>query len=409
MNPCRLTRLFMLETIVPRLAYALSSRSLSGCFLNWLTFFDRHVILFGMSKLRKIWYKLKQYRFSKTPFILSVLLITICGFAAWVSYEVLYADAADDWFETAAIDSAKVSLPEDEGPHHVALESWVFNGHLKSESGDFYSFHHTVSVVNKLVSHMISHVSLNDHQTEKHFTAQRKTVGNSSIGTENRFELIQDDWLMVGGNGDDRLKVSTDEFSFDLSATGTRPPIFHGENGFISLDIAGDSYYYTRSRMAISGTIAIGETTEKVTGISWFDHQWGDIPPGLLSKDWFGLQLKDGTDVMIYQLRDKSNRTIYYVGSISQYGITETLLETDFTIVPGEKWTSSKSNITYPISWNIDIPKKNISITIQGINKNNEFDATLISYNIYWKGPVRVRGSHTGLGFMELNYMDQKN
>ena len=345
----------------------------------------------------------------RTRFILSILLIATCGIAAWVYYEVLYTEVADDWFETTAIDSATVSLPEDDGPHQVAMESWVFNGHLRSESGDFYSFYHTVFVANSLMSHMISHVFLNDHQTGKHFTAQRKTVGNSSVSTENRFEFIQDDWLMVGGNGNDRLKVSTDDFSFDLSTIGTRAPMFHGENGIFSLDIAGDSYYYTRTRMAISGTIIIGETIEKVTGISWFDHQWGDSPIGLLSKDWLGLQLNDGTDVMIYQLRDKSNRPIRYVGSISQNGITETLLETDFTFTPVEKWTSSKSNITYPIAWAIDIPKKNISITIQVINKNNEFDATLTSYNIYWKGPVRVQGSHAGLGFMELNYMDKKS
>ncbi len=362
-----------------------------------------------MRKIRKNRRKLRKHRFSRMYFILSILLITACGIAAWVYYEVLYSEAADDWFETAAIDSVTVSLPEDDGPHQVEMESWHFNGHLKSESGDFFSFYYTVFVVNNLVSQTISHVSLNDHQTGKYFTAQRKTVGKSFINTENRFEFFQDDWFMAGGNGDDRLKVSTDDFSFDLSVVGTRAPMFHGDNGIISLDIAGDSYYYTRARMAISGTIIIGETIEKVTGISWFDHQWGDFSIGILSKNWLGLQLNDGTDVMIYQLRDKYNRSIRYAGSISQNGIAETLLETDFTLVPGGKWTSGKSNITYPVSWAIDIPKKNINITIQGINKNNEFDASLTSYNIYWKGPVKVQGSHTGLGFMELNYMDKKS
>ena len=367
------------------------------------------VKLFDMREVRKKQRKLRKRRFTRIQYILSILLITACGIVAWVYYEVLYSEAADDWFETVSVDSVTVSLPEDDGPHQVAIESWHFNGHLKADSGNFYSFYHTVSVVNNLVSHTISHVSLNDHQTGEHFTAQRKTVGDLSISTENHFEFFQDDWFMGGGNGNDRLKVSTEDFSFDLSAVGTRAPMFHGKKGTISLDIAGDSYYYTRARMAISGTIIIGETIEKVTGISWFDHQWGDFSIGLLSKDWLGLQLNDGSDVMIYQLRDKSNRPIRYVGSISQNGITETLLETDFTFTPVKKWTSSKSNITYPVVWAIDIPKKNINITIQGINKNNEFDATLTSYNIYWKGPVKVQGSHTGLGFMELNYMDKKS
>ena len=362
-----------------------------------------------MRKVRKKQRKLRKRRFTRIHFILSILLIAACGIAAWVYYEVLYPKAADDWFETVAVDSVTVSLPEDDGPHPAAMESWHFNGHLKTDSGDFYSFYHTVFLVNNLVSHTISHASLNNHQTGKHFTAQRKTIGDSFINTENHFEFFQDDWFMAGGDGDDRLKVSTEDFSFDLSAVGTRAPMFHGDNGIISLDIVGDSYYYTRARMAISGTIIIGETIEKVTGVSWFDHQWGDFSVGVLSKVWFGLQLNDGSDLMIYQLRDKYNKSIRYAGSISQNGITETLLETDFTFVPGEKWTSSESNIAYPISWTIEIPKKNINITIKCINKNNEFDATLSSYNIYWKGPVKIQGSHTGLGFMELNYMDKKS
>jgi predicted secreted hydrolase len=362
-----------------------------------------------MRKVRKKHRKLRKRRFTRIHFILSILLIVACGIAALVYYEVSYPKAADDWFETVAVDSVAVSLPEDDGPHQVAMESWHFNGHLKSDSGDFYSFYHTVFVVNNLVSHTISHASLNAHQTGKYFIAQRKTVGNQSNATENRFEFIQENWLMAGGNGDDQLKVSTEDFSFDLSTVATRAPMFHGDNGIISSDIVGDSFYYSRARMAVSGTVIIGETVEKVTGIAWFDHQWGDFSVGVLSNDWLNLQLNDGSDVMIYQLRDKYNKSIRFVGSISQNGITETLLETDFTFTPGEKWTSSKSNITYPISWAIDIPKKNINITIQGIRKNNEFDATLTSYNLYWKGPVKVQGSHTGLGFMELNYMDKKN
>ncbi len=173
---------------------------------------------------------------------------------------------------------------------------------------------------------------------------------------------------------------------------------------------AGDSYYYSRSRMTASGVIKIGGTTEKVTGISWFDHQWGDFSVGVLKWEWFSLQLDDGMDVMIYQLRDKkTNEPILYTGSISQNGNTETLSAADFKVVPGQKWTSSKSNIAYPTEWVIDIPLRNINLTVKSINEDSEFDAMLTTYNIYWEGAVKVQGSHTGLGFIELYYMDKKH
>lgn len=331
-----------------------------------------------------------------------------CGIGAWFVYKVSNTKPADDWFEVSAVDSVSVFLPEDDAPHQSAMEWWYYNGHLRSESGKRYSFHHTVFLVNNVLSHMVTHASLNDHQTSEHYVAQRRTGGNSSVGTENRFEFVQGNWLMSGGNGDDRLRIIADDFSFALDLTSTQEPVLHGGDGIISLDVAGDSYYYSRTRMAVSGTVKTGNTIEKVKGISWFDHQWGDFSVGLLSWDWFSLQLNDGIDVMIYQLRDKANIPILYTGSFSQNGITESLLDADFTIVPGKEWSSDKSSIVYPIEWTIDIPRKNISISVQAINKNSEFNAMLTSYNIYWEGAVEVQGSHTGLGFMELYYMGNK-
>lgn len=362
-----------------------------------------------MRRIRKTHSKYGKYRFSRKQFILSALLIAVFAAGAWVFYEVLYPQSTDEWFESSAANSNLVSLPKDDAPHQAAMEWWYYNGHLNSESGKQYSFHYTVFLVNNVVQHMVSHASLNEHQTGKHYTAQRRTAGNPSVNKVNGFEFTQSDWLMMGGDGNDKLKIITDEFSLDLSLTNTLPPIFHGGNGVISMMDAGDSYYYSRSRMTASGVIKIGDTTDKVTGVSWFDHQWGDFSVGLLSWDWFSLQLNDGMDMMIYQLRDKTNKPILYTGSISQNGNTETLLEKDFTIVPGQKWTSSKSNIAYPMEWLIDIPSRNINLTVKSINENSEFDAMLTTYNIYWEGAVKVQGSHTGLGFMELYYMDKKH
>ncbi|MBL0009942.1 MAG: lipocalin family protein [Nitrosomonas sp.] len=56
----------------------------------------------------------------------------------------------------------------------------------------------------------------------------------------------------------------------------------------------------------------------------------------------------------------------------------------------------------------IEIPSRNIYLEVKSISENSEFDAMLTTYNIYWEGAVKVQGSHTGLGFMELYYMDNK-
>ena len=356
-----------------------------------------------MSHIKKTHRKYKKGRIPKRYFILAGLLIVACGLGAWFFYEVLFSKPAEIWYESKAPEGSVISLPKDDAPHQAKIEWWYYNGHLRTESGKQYSFHYTVFLINGLMSHTVVHASFNDYQTGRHYTDQHRFGGNPSTGLVNRFDFVLGDWLMKGQNGIDQLKVSNPEFNFDLNLANTLPPVFHGNKGIISMSLAGDSYYYSRTRMAITGSVKTGNKTEAVKGTAWFDHQWGDFSTGHLAYDWFSLQLDDGADIMIYNLRDTANKPTVSTVSYTQNGITEILPNTDFTLTPGATWLSDKTGIAYPIEWTITIPKKHIAVTTRCIIDNSEFDAKLTTYNIYWEGAVKVKGSHTGLGFMELN------
>ncbi len=353
--------------------------------------------------IRKKFLRNRKHRLSTTKRIQILLLVFISILVAWFIYEAVHLQPAEGWSDNTASDVGKISIPKDDAPHQAQIEWWYYNGYLISESGKKYSFHDTVFLVNSLVDQVVSHVSFNDHQTGKHYIDQRKTGGNPSINTDNHFEFKHGDWLMAGGDGKDRLHVISDNFSFELSLLSMYFPVLHGNDGVISLGDSGSSYYYSRTRMTVSGVVNIGNTTEKVTGISWFDHQWGDFSVAQLSWDWFSLQLDNNIDAMIYQLRDKSNNPLLYMASLTQNGNTELLSETDFTMTPGKLWKSDLTGTSYPLEWKIRIPKKDIDITTKRILKNTEFNASMTTYNIYWEGPVDISGTHTGKGFMELS------
>jgi predicted secreted hydrolase len=342
---------------------------------------------------------------------LSLLIISLLLIIGASSYYQLFKEKKPPlWFEAKAASNSLISLPEDDAPHLLKMEWWYYNGHLLTASGKKYSFHDSLFLVNSGMSQMVNHVSLTDHQSGKHYIDQRSTAGNLSVGTVNRFDFTTNSWSVAGGNGIDKLIASTPQFSFKLNLTNTMPPVFHGQDGVISLGSAGNSFYYSRTRMTITGTLQINGQTEEVTGIAWFDHQWGDFSTTQLSWDWFSLQLDDQSDVMIYQLRDKANQTILYTGSYTKDGITEILSNKDFTLTKGQQWHSTKTDINYPIAWKIIIPSKNLDLTTHSIINDSEFDASLTSYNVYWEGAIKVSGSHTGLGFMELSgYSNTKN
>lgn len=332
------------------------------------------------------------------------------GGVCWFFLEVAALKKASAWVELKAPSRLQINLPKDDAPHESKMEWWYYNGYLQSKTGQFYSFHDTTFLVNGVMATMANHISLSGHQTREHFIDQRSTLESLASGTPNQFDFSFGDWRMSGGNGVDRLQATSAKFGFNLQLKAASDPLLHGNNGVLPLGQDGSSYYYSRPRMAVAGTLDINGHHENVTGLAWFDHQWGDFVVSALAWDWFSLQLGDGTDVMLYQLRGVSDKPVLYTGTIVSHGQSELLGAGDFSLAPYQYWLSTETNIRYPVGWHLKIPGRRIDVKVTSFLENNEFDATLTTYNIYWEGAVQVTGTHAGKGFMELyGYKASKN
>ena len=99
------------------------------------------------------------------------------------------------------------------------------------------------------------------------------------------------------------LDALTGEFRFHLGLTPAKPAIIQGENG-VSQKAPGEgkaSCYVSFPRLRVDGEID-GQT---VQGTAWMDHEWftHQLDPGQVGWDWFSVQLEDGTEYMLFQLR----------------------------------------------------------------------------------------------------------
>jgi len=74
-------------------------------------------------------------------------------------------------------------------------------------------------------------------------------------------------------------------------------------------------------------------------------------------------------------------------------------------ITPGKTWTSPKTGVEYVVEWTLRLPSGVLQVT--PFFPDAEFDSSQTSANIYWEGPVRVSGSSTGEGFLELSGYDR--
>jgi predicted secreted hydrolase len=70
----------------------------------------------------------------------------------------------------------------------------------------------------------------------------------------------------------------------------------------------------------------------------------------------------------------------------------------DVEIEPLGSWTSPHSKASYPAEWNLRIPAANIDLHLKPLLQDQELNLTFT----YWEGAVRVTGSQTGYGYVEL-------
>jgi len=116
--------------------------------------------------------------------------------------------------------------------------------------------------------------------------------------------------------------------------------------------------------------------------------------------DWFALHLDDGSDLMLYQLRDlRGKKSPYSSGSyVSKNGEQTHLTSEAFTLSPQSHWTSPSSSTRYPRVWQVEVPSLGLKLNVEARVANQEMRTSVP----YWEGSVAVSGSHTGLGYLEM-------
>ncbi|MCL1120556.1 carotenoid 1,2-hydratase [Shewanella seohaensis] len=212
------------------------------------------------------------------------------------------------------------------------------------------------------------------------------------------------------------LSVATDDFSYQLELNSQAPLQYQGDKGYSikSRDGKVASYYYSQPFITIHGEITrhikingqVENRVEKVTGQGWLDREWSSqfLNKSQQGWDWFALRLDDGSALMLFQLReqfsDKAQSAFYSARRMFADGTGRNINSRDtpdgIKMTPLEWQTTSTGK--YPIRWQVQIPSEQIDIRISPLNPNS---AMALSTS-YWEGPIELKGSHSGTGYMEL-------
>ena len=303
-------------------------------------------------------------------------------------------------------DPQPVEFPRDDAPHDRLTEWWYYTGHLLDEAGRKWGFEYVVfrAERGRFPVSWASHVALTDEAGGRFTYSQRSEIGpqvDRSPGDGFDFRLAGDGatpWAMRGNDGTDQLIARAEAFALDVDLREESGPVLHDGDGWIDFGAAGGSYYYSRTRMAATGTLELDGDALDVTGTAWFDHQWGDfIAVGAGGWDWFAVNLGDGTDVMLSLIRDQDgNYPLVYGTLVEPDGGVRHLPREAFSVAVTARWRSPETGVEYPAGWRIELPGEGLVIDLVPTVAYQELDTRPTTGVVYWEGSQVVRATRDG-------------
>jgi len=297
-----------------------------------------------------------------------------------------------------------IVLPQDEAPHHDDMEWWYYTGHLWTAAERRYGFELSFfqTFANGQVGY-VGHFAVSDPGDRSHSYAQ-EIIAPEDVYPG--FDLDVGDWNMQGDGTNYSLVADMNGYAVDLELVNTKPVAFHGERG--QIEMGGDmlSYYYSKTRMDVTGTLTVDGRNEAVTGMAWHDHQWGDFDVFASNGwDWFSLQFDDGTELMIFLLHFKDSGTALTGGTfIDADGCHKHF--TEFDLENLDSWVSPHTGGEYPLNWDLSVPDHGLEISITVTFDDQEMDCRATTLNTYWEGEVEVSGTRQGADVAGFGYVE---
>jgi len=295
-----------------------------------------------------------------------------------------------------------IQFPRDHGAHpEVPLEWWYWTGHLQGSAGRQYGFQLTFF---RLRDIHLAHFAWSDVASGR-FTFEEKThlaLPGIAGASEQHLDVFNEDWSASDQKGAQKLRLHTREGLLALTLSPAKPPVLHGESGLSRKGPGPDEYssYVSITRLNASGTLEKNGKTEALTGHAWFDHEWGPggLPAGISGWDWFALILEDGSELMLYRMRQTDGTASPFSAGtyVPPAGPPRSVAWKDVRLSPKTTWTSPRSKATYPAVWELGVASLGLEVTIAPLLADQELVTSASTNVTYWEGACKASGRLRG-------------
>jgi predicted secreted hydrolase len=336
------------------------------------------------------------------------LALALLFFAAILQYKV-------------ALPGYHYQFPRDHFNHpDYRTEWWYYTGNVRSRDGHRYGFELVFfrqgqdrdSNGNpsawRVDDIYLAHLALTDVDSGRFRYFQRLNRAGPGVAGVSFDEgrIWNGNWQVRWDKATDAqsLTAVADGVNFSFRLTPLKSAIINGENG-VSQKAAGTgkaSYYVSFPRLSVDGRL----NGVDVSGTAWMDHEWftEQLDASQQGWDWFSVQLENGADLMLFDLRHTDGAIDPYSSGtyIAKDGRAMHLKRADFELQPLDYWTSPKTGAKYPVKWRISVPSIGVSLDCTAAVKGQELVSDTGPGLTYWEGAVTYSGSSPGVGYLEM-------
>lgn len=319
-----------------------------------------------------------------------------------------------------------LQFPSDEGPHtDFQSEWWYYTGNLTTADGRHFGYELTffrralepsAARLPRLSAWAtdqvyMAHFALTNVGDRRFSAVERFARGAAGLAgaQANPYRVWLEDWSIEEVSpGVRKLHAAQGDLALDLTLDNTGRPVLHGARGYSQKgpDAGNASFYYSYTRIATRGTVQVGAATYAVSGQSWMDHEWSTsaLAANEVGWDWFALQLDDGSDIMLYRIREAGGSVDPFSSGtyVAPDGSSQLLARDDVVIISDSTWKSPHSQAVYPARWTVNIPSLGLAVTVEPYLSDQELN---VSY-VYWEGAVRLTGTHGGRAVRGNGYVE---
>lgn len=315
-------------------------------------------------------------------------------------------------------DKRSVHIPQDDSfMKDQEVQWWYWTGHLTTEAGRrfgyelvFFGFDSWI-----LFKDVLAQAAITDEQGKRFHFRGHMDFMTLPRKIPDRFNLhMEDDGQIVmharGGDGDDQLEFDVAGMKMQLQLDASKQPVIHYDGKAHHYVYGGYSYYYSREQMQTQGTLTIDGEVHQVTGMSWFDRQYGDLFPSIFKGwQWFAMDFDDGSTVMLYDFTKQYSAQESF-GTITNHGKTQHLGPHDFSVAVLKTWESPNTDTLYPIEWEVRLAQRILIIRPVIDDQELRAEDEIWIGPEYWEGDCYIleAGVSVGDAYVELNGFGNK-